>query len=47
MLKQLHQALRRGRATVEYAECKRCGSAVDDGRPCSDCGSREIARYTF
>jgi ribosomal protein L37E len=29
-------------------ECRRCGTTLDDGAGvCTECGSHELARYTF
>ena len=48
VFERLHRVLYRGADSTEYGECKRCGSAVDDDDArCPDCGSDEIANYTF
>jgi len=48
MFERLHRALSRQSRSVEYGECRQCGTAVDAStRCCPDCGSAEIASYTF
>lgn len=49
MLERLQAALSQGRRSTEYGECRRCGTEIEDRdvRRCPDCGSDEIACYTF
>ncbi|SFR99546.1 hypothetical protein SAMN05216559_2226 [Halomicrobium zhouii] len=48
MIERLQRALDRRTSATEYGECRQCGTTVDtDTARCPDCGSAEIASYTF